>query len=164
MYRTFITVALCFFVTGITNAQSINWLSLQEAQSKAAEDNKKVLIFAEADWCGYCQKMNQKVFPESSVADSLGKYFYPVRLNIESGDKIQFNGQTITEQSLARRFRARSRTPTTVFLDSEGAVIGTQPGFMPQHIFDKLLGYVGSDLYNQFAFKKYLNKHDVETE
>ncbi len=148
-------------IPSLAEAQKIEWISLQQAQNKAADQNKKVMIFAEAQWCGYCKKMNKKVFPRKSVVDTMSKYFYPVRLDIESNKKITFNGNDVSEKELAFKFRAL-RTPTTIFLDSEGTVIGTQPGFLPGKIFDKLLAYVGSDLYNQLSFEKYLNKHGVE--
>lgn len=152
---------IVFLTPGLAGAQTINWLSLQQAQAQAADNNKKVMIFAEAKWCGYCKKMNKRVFPKKSVVDSMSKYFYPVRLDIESSKKVIFNGKDITEKELALKFRAM-RTPTTIFLDSQGKVIGTQPGFLPENIFDKLLAYVGRDLLSQLSFQEYLSKHGVE--
>lgn len=142
-------------------AQSINWISLSEAQEKAAEDDKKVMIFAEAEWCGYCQKMYEEVFPEESVQDSLHKYFHPVRIDIESDNKVTFNGEGFTERELSRKFRA-TRTPTTIFVSSEGDIIGAQPGFLPADIFDKLMAFVGQDLTGTISFEEYLKKHGVE--
>lgn len=142
-------------------AKSINWTSLSEAQQKAAENNKKVMIYAEAEWCGYCKKMNEQVFPKQSVQDSLEKYFYPVRIDIESKNELTFNDDKYTEQELARRFQV-SGTPTIIFVNPEGEVIGAQPGFLPADVFDKLLAFVGSDLTGTTSFEEYLRKHDVE--
>jgi len=142
-------------------AQSINWVTLSKAQELAVQDGKKVMLFAEAEWCGYCQKMYEQVFPEQSVQDSLSKYFYPVRIDIESEEMVILNGKEYSERDLARKFRA-TRTPTTIFLDSEGSTIGAQPGFLPAKIFDKLLSFVGSDLTGKKSFSKYLSEHGVE--
>jgi thioredoxin-related protein len=143
-------------------AQSpINWKSLSEAQQLAKEKEKKVMLFAEAEWCGYCKKMYEEVFPKQTVQDSLHKYFYPVKVDIESNQKIVFNGRSLTERQLARQFRVSS-TPTFIFLDQDGNTIGSQPGFLPTDIFDKLVAFVGSDLTGKQSFKQYLKKHGVD--
>lgn len=154
-----IVLAVAFAIP--LHAQSIEWMDLDEAQALAAQNDKKVMIFAEAEWCSYCQKMYRKVFPERSIQDSLHKYFYPVRIDIESDQKITFNGEKLSEKQLARKFRVTS-TPTIIFLDGRGGVIGVQPGYMPVEIFENLLVFVGDDLTGTVSFKKYLNQQGVE--
>lgn len=141
--------------------QSIDWVPLSKAQQLAAENNKKVMIYAEAKWCGYCKKMERKVFPKESVQDSVEKYFYPVRIDIDSDIKVTFNGEDYTEQGLARKFRTTS-TPTLIFVDKKGKIIGGQPGYLPPEIFDKLVAYVGDDKFGTISFEAYLQKHGVE--
>lgn len=161
LIRVFVLV-LAVGVCGLSvQAQSINWTSLSDAQKMAVEDNKKVMIFAEAEWCGYCKKMYEEVFPKESVQDSLHKYFHPVRIDIESRSKITFNNKTFTEQELSRKFRATS-TPTTIFINAKGEIIGAQPGYLPAEIYDKLMAFVGRDLTGTISFKEYLGKHGVE--
>lgn len=116
------------------------------------------MLFAEASWCQYCKRMHKEVFPKQSVQDSLQKYYYPVRIDVESSKKVTFNGEILTQQALSRRFRV-SGTPTTIFLDSKGKILGTQPGYLRSQIFDKLLAYVGTERYKKESFKKYL--HDL---
>jgi thioredoxin-related protein len=143
-------------------AQSeVDWKTLSKAQELAKENNKKVMLFAEAEWCGYCKKMYSEVFPQQTVQDSLHKYFYPVKVDIESDGDIEFNGNSLTERELARKFRVSS-TPTFIFLNQDGEIIGHQPGFLPANIFDKLVAFVGADLTGEQSFKKYLKKHGVE--
>lgn len=155
------SIALCSTALAQSQDQSIKWQSLTQAQQLADDNNKKVMLFAEATWCSYCKKMYQEVFPEQAVQDSLHKYFYPVRIDIESKDKVALNGDTFTERQLAGKFRI-SRTPTIIFFDSDGSVIGAQPGFLPAKVFDKLLGYVGQDLTGSIPFRQYLKNHGVE--
>lgn len=141
--------------------QDIDWVSLKVAQTKAFEKDKKVLIFAEAEWCGYCKKMDEEVFRIQAVTDSLKKYFYGVRLNIESDDTVRFNGERFSKQSLARKFRA-FRTPTTIFLDTDGSFVGLQPGFIPGKIYENLLAYIGAERYKNQSFEEYLRDHSIE--
>ncbi|SMO54903.1 thioredoxin family protein [Fodinibius sediminis] len=156
----YLFLVVFLFHSQLATAQTIDWMSLEKAQSLAAESGKKVLLYSEAQWCGYCKKMNKEVFPEQSVVDSLHKYFYPVRIDIESKDAVLFNDERFTEQSLARAFRA-IRTPTTIFINSDGSLIGTQPGFLPAEIFDKLLAYVGRDYHRRLSFEEYLGNQGI---
>lgn len=141
--------------------QDIKWKSLSKAQELAKENDKKVMLFAEAKWCGYCKKMYSEVFPEKTVQDSLHKYFYPVKVDIESDQEVIFNGRSLTQRQLARQFRVSS-TPTFIFLDQDGGTIGRQPGFLPKNIFDKLVAFVGADLTGKQSFKQYLKNHGVD--
>lgn len=154
-------LVLCIGIFSATAQSDINWKSLSEAQELAKETGKKVMLFAEAEWCGYCKKMHKDVFPKQAVQDSLHKYFYPVKVDIESDREIVFNGSSLTERQLARKYRVSS-TPTFIFLDQDGNTIGRQPGFLPTDIFDKLLAFVGSDLTGKQSFKQYLEKHGVD--
>ncbi len=160
-FRYLVGIVLISIICTTATAQSIEWKSMEEAQKLASEDNKKVMLYAEAEWCGYCKKMDKQVFPKASVVDSLNKYFHPVRIDIESDKKLRFNGEEYTEQSLARKFRVFS-TPTTIFFEPDGSIVGTQPGFLPPDVFDKLLAFVGSGLHGKIKFEKYLNEHGVE--
>lgn len=144
--------------TGIDRESSvtdINWYSLEDAQKQAESTDKKVLIYMEAQWCGYCKKMEREVFPQKEVQQMLHKYYYPVRLDIESENQIQFRGKTMTEQQLANTIRVRG-TPTYLFLDGDGKILGKQPGFLPADTFKALLAFVGTDAYGQMKFEEYL--------
>ena len=135
----------------------IVWYSMQKAQQLAQKNNKKVLIYAGADWCVYCQKMDEQVFPQQEVIDSLQAYFYGVRVDIESSRSMVFNGKKMTQFKFARKHRVRA-TPTFIFLNSEGRVMGAQPGFIPAETFSRLLGYIGSGAFKQMEFGIYLSK------
>lgn len=156
-----IFVALfAFFGTAeaLYGQDKIVWYSMQQAQQLARQHNKKVLVYAGANWCIYCQKMDEEVFPKPRVIDSLNTYFYGVRVNIESRAPMLFNKKQTTQAQFARRHRVRA-TPTFIFLNSDGSVIGAQPGFIPAKTFSQLLGYIGSEAYKQIEFGTYLNKY-----
>lgn len=149
-----------FLASGVHSArgqEQVVWYPMQKAQKLAKKNNKKVLIYAGASWCGYCQKMDQEVFPRQRVIDSLNAYFYGVRLNIESQRPIIFNGEQMSAFQFARKHRVRA-TPTFFFLSSDGTIIGAQPGFMPADTFSQLLGYIGSGAYKKMEFGAYLKK------
>lgn len=150
----------CFLTAGFTSTfaqqdKEVTWYTMEEAQQYAEEQQKKVLIYAEAQWCGYCKKMNKEVFPKEVVQDSIQKYYFPVRIDVESDKKIVFNGESMTQQQFAHRQQVRS-TPTIFFVDNSGEILGMQPGYMPVDVFNKLLSYVGSGAFGNVSFEEYL--------
>ena len=129
----------------------LNWYSMTEAQQLATDQEKKVLVYAEASWCTYCNKIEKEVFPEQDVQQVVSKYFYPVKVDIESDNIITYNNEDMTEQEFSRFMRV-SATPTFLFIDGEGNVLGGQPGYMPADVFKALLTYVGSDAFSRVKF------------
>lgn len=136
----------------------ITWYELKEAQQLAELNNKKVLVYAEASWCGYCKKMEKEVFPNQAVQDTLKKYYYPVRIDIESKEEVVFNGETMTKNNFAIKHQVKG-TPTTFFINKKGKILGAQPGFIPAKVFRNLLSFVGSDAFGKISFEEYVKKH-----
>lgn len=158
-YAVFIALLSLFLVIEPLNThaqdRAIKWYSMQDAQSLAKENSKKVLAYAEASWCVYCKKMDNEVFPEQAVIDSLNAYFYPVRIDIESNETMLYNGEKITKRQFAKAHKVRA-TPTTFFLSKEGEILGGQPGFIPADTFSMLLAFVGSGAFREMDFKMYI--------
>ncbi|MBO6622817.1 MAG: thioredoxin family protein [Balneola sp.] len=169
LLRLTILLLLAFLSAGTTLAQEssvdsgVEWQSLEEAQKKAKESGKKVLIFGYADWCTYCMKMRKETYPEENVQKSLSDDFIPVQINGESEEEIVFNGKTYKSYELARYLRLTSY-PTHYFLDSEGKIIGAQPGFLPADVFSPLMNYVSEDLFGKVPFLDYMEKKGIKLE
>lgn len=132
----------------------LEYLALEEAITKAYENDKKVLIDVYTDWCGYCRRMQHEVYPSKLVQDVIEDYFYYVRIDAESTDMVTFNGERMTKQHFARALGATSY-PSTVFLDSRGQPIGMQPGFMEAKQFSSILAFVGSDSFTQMTYEEF---------
>lgn len=161
MYKNIIIAAVLLLfgmMTVIAQDTGVDWYELEEAQVLAKENDKKVLIYAEASWCSYCKKMEQQVLSESDVQEMMAKYFYPVRVDIESDKKLRFNEKEMTQQEFARQMRVTG-TPTFFFIDREGSVLGAQPGFIPKDIYQSLLTYLGTDAYDEIGFEEYVNQN-----
>lgn len=143
-------------ITATAQDTGISWYELAEAQELAKENGKKVLVFAEASWCHNCKRMKRDVFPHEDIQQAMSKYYYPVKIDVESDKLLIFNGEEMTQMQFARQMRVTG-TPTFFFIDQEGSVIGSQPGLIPQDVYKSLLTYVGKDLYNDIKFKAYLD-------
>lgn len=137
------------------NAKELfDWKPMEEAQKLAAENNKKVLIYANAVWCTYCKKMENEVFTLKEVQDKTEEYFYPVWIDIESEDSLRFRDRELSQMEFARAMRVTG-TPTLIFLDSEGEIIAGQPGFIPEDLYVQILDYVGKDAYKDQSFGEF---------
>ncbi|MEX0719873.1 MAG: thioredoxin fold domain-containing protein [Balneolaceae bacterium] len=132
----------------------MQWYSLEEAQQKAKEEGKKVLIFGYADWCTYCRKMRKEVYPDTAVQNTIYRNFYPVQINTESEAKVNFNGTDMEEGELARYLRL-SFLPTHYIINEDGDIMFAQPGFLSSEIFEPMLKYVGTEAYNEMDFEEF---------
>ncbi|MEX0607924.1 MAG: thioredoxin fold domain-containing protein [Balneolaceae bacterium] len=130
------------------------WYSLEEAQLLASENNKKVMVYAEAVWCPYCKQMKNEVFTVEEVQEITEEYFYPVKVDIESEDSLSFRGSKMTEIEFSQGMRITG-TPTFIFFDEEGEIIAAQPGFIPEDIYKQILRFVGTNAYQTQTFDEF---------
>jgi thioredoxin-related protein len=151
--RLLILLVLLAFPVGATAQEktAFTYKNLEQAQNLAKQDGKKVVLDMYASWCGYCKRMVSEVYVDKTVGATMDAYYHFVRVDIESDDKAVYNGRSFSMKELAGGFGVRS-TPTYVFIDSDGKIIGAQPGFMPVQMFNLVLSFVGSDAYKTQKF------------
>ncbi len=125
-----------------------NWISLEDALDKAENTDKKILIDVYTDWCGYCKQMERETYTQDGVQSAIDEYFYAVKINAESSDKVLYNGRQISMQEFAMNLGVTG-FPTTVFLTDDGEPLGFQPGFQDSETFERLLVFVGTDAFEQ---------------
>ena len=67
----------------------IQWQTdLNEAHQQAVLENRPMLLVFDADWCKYCDKMDEATFKDSSVANYVNEKFVPVHLDLADNMKI----------------------------------------------------------------------------
>lgn len=131
-----------------------NWKSMEEARELAQQEDKKVVIYANAVWCTYCKKQEKEVFSQKNIQDLTNEHFYAVWLDIESEEKMVFRGEEVSQRDFARAMRITG-TPTFIFLDSEGEIIAGQPGFIPEDLYLQILKFVGTSAYLDQSFEEF---------
>lgn len=160
IYKTIALTALSLgFLFTSLHAQSNEPepVSMAQALELAAESDKKILIDVYAAWCPYCQRMHSNVYKDDEVLTAIGDHFVWVKINVESDNKVNFNGTEMTEAQFARALD-NENVPTTYFMDRQGAIIGAQPGFIEADMFATLLNFVGSDAYLSQTFQEFQNR------
>ncbi len=154
--------------TGFTNSSEdtltvsvpFEWLGLEQAQKMAAESGKTVFVFVEAEWCVYCRQMKREVFPDETVTRLIEEYYHPVSIDLDSREKILFNGEEMTERQFARKMNVTT-TPTLIFVSPDGEELGRQLGYNPTDRFRTVLEFVQSDQFGSLSFEEYMKRNQA---
>lgn len=136
-------------------APEIEWVSIENGLMEAKKKDKKVLVNVYTDWCDFCKKMTNTVYPDSSVRSSVYEHFVSVGLNAESEKIVTYQGESFTEKELSKKLGIRSY-PTMLFLNSDGELILQSNGYMPANDFNRMLMYMGSNAYLTMEFIDYV--------
>ena len=109
---------IILFAGSVPASEVINWRSYEEGMVVSKVEKKKVFLHFYADWCGFCRKMAQETFQDSSVVAFLNSNFIPVRVNTDK------------EQQTAANYGVAA-LPFTIFLTDRGEPIISLPGYIP---------------------------------
>lgn len=150
----FVSLLLVPAASTAQDNQAVQPMSLEQALKLAPEDGKKILVDVFATWCPYCQRMHSEVYPSNSVQQAITDYYIWVKIDVESDKMVNYHGKEMTQAEFAQALENKN-VPTTYFLNSDGVILGTQPGFLKADVFADLLNFVGSDAYLEQSFQEY---------
>ena len=143
----------------------INWMTWHEAVAQHKNDlqtyndstvptnqkvpPKKMYIDLYTSWCGWCKKMDQSTFKDPAIVSIMNKYYYPVKMNAEMSESIDFNGHTFvnpnpgksrsTHQFAASILDYQLSYPSYVILDENLERMVIYKGYLQ---VDDLLGII----------------------
>jgi thioredoxin-related protein len=121
--RTVLAVAVIVLLAPQSFAGT--WIkSLADAQKKAKASNRLIFVDLFAEWCGWCHKMEQEVFPSETFQKATDDMVL-LRLNTEDGGE---------GTKLSQRFFVSS-LPTFLILTPEDTVAGVIRGYAPAKEF-----------------------------
>ena len=136
-----------------TKDLTISWAkNLNEALAQAKKENKLVFVDIYADWCGWCKRLEQDVFPQLKIAKLLNDQFIPLR--IDSDENRDFSSK-FNIQGL----------PTLLVLDKDGSEAGRVRGYKQADELEKALLTILKmrDKYQELDTKYEKNPEDLET-
>lgn len=136
-------IIVLVFLTGFKSpSETVNWLSLKEAQAMAKKNPKPIMIDFYTPWCGPCKLMNKTTFADPNITRQLNEDYYPVKFNAEGNDVLRFLGKEYKNPGYdpARgsgrnamheftRHMKVSGYPTMVFLKPNGEAIHSAIGY-----------------------------------
>ena len=132
-----------------------DWLSMEVAIATAQAEDKVVLVYGYASWCGFCARFDANVFTDDAIQAYLAENFAPVRLDIEGADSLQFFDARVTGRELGGAMGI-SGTPTNVFVDTDGSLITKLPGYTDPETFLLALQYVREEAYETTPFDQFV--------
>ncbi|MFL2573385.1 MAG: thioredoxin family protein [Flavobacteriales bacterium] len=136
---------------------SINWVSLSEAEKYSEKYNKNMLIYFYRNNCDYCKRMKNEVLSDPQIIKLINENFFPVKLDGKSKNPIMYNGKKyINDVSIEEDpnstwrhnlfFELVSPTkgnfywPTIVIVDGENKKVAQLPGFKSKQQLLRSLG------------------------
>lgn len=138
--------------------KELEWLSLEEAMDKQKTDQKKILVNVYKDWCAWCKQMEEVTFQDTHVINFINKNFYPVKLDAEDEESIEFKdkvygfaktGQRGYHELAVEMLGGRMSFPTVVFLDENLEIIQPLNGYKPPEDFEKIIMYFAQNHYKK---------------
>ena len=156
----------CFFVQlgNAQEAETINWLTWEEAQEKLKEEPRKIFVDIYTDWCRFCEKMDLATFQKPHIVKYMNENYYAVKFNAEQTEDIVFNEKKYKFVQQGRRgyhelafaiTRGQLSYPTIVFIDEECNIIQPIPGFRDSMEFEKMMTYFGEDAHKETPWSLY---------
>ena len=164
-----VLVFVCYFLDASTANAQVNWLTFEEAVEKAKVEPRKVFIDVYTDWCGWCKVMDKNTFSHPDIASYLNENFYPVKLDAEQTEDVEFRGYTFKfvpsgrkgyHQLAAALLNNRLSFPTVVFLDENFDMIQPIPGYQKPKQFDMIIKFIGGDHFKEVTWADFQKSYN----
>ncbi|APY10215.1 thioredoxin family protein [Seonamhaeicola sp. S2-3] len=157
-------------VSGI--AQTINWVTLEEAIELQKKTPKKIMMDVYTNWCGPCKMLDRNTFHNKDVVDYVNQHYYAVKFNAEGNEEINYEGKTFTNPNynpelanrrnspheLSRYFQIQAY-PTIVFLDEEGKLIFPLRGYQTPPQLELYLKMFKDDKHKEMDTQEKFNAY-----
>lgn len=165
-YAAILTVFVVsvFALAASEPGEKIKWYSFEEAVELSREHPRKILIDIYTDWCGFCKRMEAETFSNPQVARFINKHFYPVKLNSETKDTIEFQGHTFINEGEGRRsphqlsvalLQGQMSYPSIVYINEQLELLTAVPGFRTPEQIEPLLRFIGENHYLHQSWENY---------
>lgn len=167
MTRTLLALITCFFIssfTGVSHApnEKINWLTIEQVNSKLKEESKPIIIDLYTTWCYWCKVMDKKTYNNSKVISYINKNFYAVKLDAETKDTVKwgnknfiYNPQNKVNDFALYATRGQLAFPNTIIFGDFNQPPASVPGFMEPKEIEVILKYFGDEVYKSMDFNEY---------
>ena len=149
---------VALFIAGLLTAVAlpcsaevtINWKDHGEAREISKSSGKMQLIYFYGDYCVYCAKMSKETLSNSEVVAYVNENFIASKIDTEK------------DKDMSAVFHVRS-LPQTAFVQSNGGIVATIPGYMKPSLFLWLLKYFHSESQKTMNFMEFLKQNNASS-
>ena len=144
--------------------ETINWMTIEEAEAANKKEPRKVIIDVYTDWCGWCKRMDKNTFQQEHIAKYVNANYYAVKLNAEQREAINFRSKVFEYVPQGRRgynqlaavlLNGKMSYPSIVYMDENLNVIQPIPGYMSPLQFEQIIKYFGGNYHKNTAFEEF---------
>lgn len=114
------------------------WISLEQATERAAEENRLIMIDIYETGCQFCKAMEREVFPSPSVRAVLDREYVPVKINGHAETMLIYKNEQMSSKQFAQLMGVTAY-PFTVLMDAEGNIIDSYRGYQDVVTFSRFL-------------------------
>ncbi|MEP7278138.1 MAG: thioredoxin family protein [Bacteroidota bacterium] len=143
-------------------AEKLKWMTLDEAREAMLKEKRPILIDLYTDWCGWCKVMDKKTYSNSKVIAYLQQHFYPVKVNAETRETLNWNEKAYKYNSANRTndfalflTYGKLSYPTTVILLNSNNEPQPVPGYLEPKELELFVRYFGDGKYGKQPFEEY---------
>ena len=154
---------ICTFIKFVKAQESINWQPIQQAETLAGKQHRKILIEIYTQWSEGFKELERSVLTQSHIAKYLNDTYVVVKFDAETREDVSFHNRNykfvsqsgVSFNELASELlRGQMVYPSLVFLDENGNLIQTIQYRSPEQ-FKMIITYFGSDNHKKMPWKKY---------
>lgn len=137
-------------------------MTLAELKAAMQTEKRPVLIDLYTDWCGWCKVMDKNTYTNDKVIAYLQQKFYPVKLDAETKDIIEWENRRYAYNESSRTNAialyltgGQLVYPTTVIIPVDGSGPQPIPGYLKPAELELIVKYFGEDKYGKTPFESW---------
>lgn len=153
-------VALLLLTAGMTSAQEIKWMTMNEALAAQKKVPKKIFVDVYTTWCGPCKMLEKNTFQNKDVVKYINDKFYAVKFNGEGNEEVTYQNTSFKNPNYDPA-KASTRNsphdfamaigisayPTMVIFNEKGELLFPIRGYYTPTQLEPMLKLMGEDAY-----------------